>query len=735
MRKIMCILLFAALLLELAGCGKQQTQETASASPPTQSTSHTTTGTAPSSDSTMPTEPTEPEILRYYVDAAADYVSAGYLETLLTSGEVPAVSYNNAYKGQPGRDYSAPALYTFRDYLVGATDMQWSPLTWQTTQDAYILEYTTTGLYTFTLNSDLSGWTILCEMAAAPPEDVTQDYIGQFGITQGQTARAWRIRLNPEACWSNGDRITAQTYVYSYQQLLDPRLENSRASEICWGDLSIAGAANYCAGTDTWENVGILATDTYELVLITAESVSQPEFFLPYYLQSTYLVYQPLWESCKQYYDAAGNLLVQNPETAVRITSTYGTSAKTSLSYGPYVLVSYQAGEKILLERNFTWYGYADGKHLGQYQTDIVDCRIFESYAEAMQAYKAGRLDRLYLQGKDQAQWQDSGLLRYQPETYTTKLTFNTDPVALAQRGNLVLANAAFRQAISFSLDRSCFANGMPALGLVNELYMAGAGTSLLYRDTALAQHSLAQIYGCETGHDPITAQTLMQRAFVQCMANGSYDGSSTLTLQLSVYQEDETYTQLRDYLQQALEEACRSTGFEGKILVELAVDENCYIAMAQGKTDMVLSTWGGNPCDPYGLLYHAHCGKNRLEYGFDPASVTVRIGIAGEEYVTSMLSWAQWCAGIGEAPVSEDGAALLAFDQYSPESKADIFAQLEYAYLSQYVALPLYSRGGVWLLSEKGDFAVKNARSLIGFGGLRYYHFAYTDNGWNNRK
>ena len=228
MRKIMCILLLAALLLELAGCGKQQTQETASASPPTQSTSHTTTGTAPSSDSTMPTEPTEPEILRYYVDAAADYVSAGYLETLLTSGEVPAVSYNNAYKGQPGRDYSAPAVYTFRDYLVGATDMQWSPLTWQTTQDAYILEYTTTGLYTFTLNSDLSGWTILCEMAAAPPEDVTQDYVGQFGITQGQTARAWRIQLNPEACWSNGDRITAQTYVYSYQQLLDPRLENSR---------------------------------------------------------------------------------------------------------------------------------------------------------------------------------------------------------------------------------------------------------------------------------------------------------------------------------------------------------------------------------------------------------------------------------------------------------------------------------------------------------------------------
>lgn len=736
MRKKIALMLAAAWLLGLFGCTKSASSERSSTTitpcyPSTQSTASTST----TNTTTQTTQTAPPEILqRYQVDYEAGYVAAGELDLLEAADGDLRVSYGDAYKGRPGYDYSAPQVFTLNEYLIAGQSLQWSPLNWQTPEDAYVLEYTTMGLYSFALSSDLSGWTILCEMAAAPPEDVTEEYSGQFGICQGESAKAWRIALNPRACWSNGQPITAQSYVYSYQQLLDSRLEDSRAAEVCRGDLAIAGAAEYYAGSGSWENVGILASGEYELVLITERTVEQPEFYVPYYLQSSYLVYEPLWESCKQFYDAQGNPLTSDGAQAVHITTSYGTSPETSISYGPYVLVGYRPGDNIAMERNFTWYGYSDGKHLGQYQTDEICCLILPDYETAVTSYKNGRIDRLQLQHQDVEAYLETGLLRYQEETYTTKLTFNTDPRALSERGTLVLANAHFRKALSLALDRSRLGTGMPGLGLVNAMYLADVGTGLAYRNTFQAQHILAQLYGEDSGYDLALAQNLMQHAFVKCLEDGSYDGNSPIVLQLSVYRQEEANSQLAIYLQEAIASACQGTGFADKITLELVVDENCYGAMAQGRTDMILTTWGGNPCDPYDLFYQCYCSDQRMEYGFDPAMVTVQIGIQGEEYIASLLDWAVWCAGGQDVPVSEHGIALLPFSSYSPESKAAIFAQLEYAYLSQYATVPLYSRGSVWLLSEKGDYAVKNARSLVGFGGVRYYTFAYSDQEWLNR-
>lgn len=723
-------MLCAALMLALFGCGNpQQTPGTSTA--------------RPSSSQTGPTGSTPgPEVVIdpfYQVDYATGHVTAGSIEALLASGESIPVSYDDAYKGTPGFDYSSPEVYTFREYLSSGQNLQWSPLNWKTAEDAQILSYTTMGLYSFVLNSDLSGWTVVCEMAVGAPVDVTQEYGGSYGILEGESAKAWRITLNPDTYWSNGAVINADTYLYSYQQLLDGRLDGSRASEICSGDFAIYGAKEYYSGTADWETVGILATGEYEIVLITEKAVSQPEFYVPYYLQSSYLVYEPLWESCKQYHDAQGNLLSGDCEEAVRITTHYCTSLETSISYGPYTLIGFTPEEGLTLERNFTWYGYADGKHLGQYQADTISCRILSDYNAVLEAYRAGQLDAVTLQTQDVAAYLDSGLLRINPETYTTKLTFNTDAQSLAARGNLVLANAHFRKALSLSIDRSRFAGrytvpGVTGLGLINELYLADVGDGLVYRNTEEAKNALLRLYGFTgdyedlTGLDLEAARKLMEQAFAECLADGAYDGRSTIKLQLSVYREEEAYRLLAVFLQEALDAACDGTGFEGKIQLELVVDENCYAAMAMGQTDMILSTWGGNACDPYDLFYSCYCSENRMEYGFDPAAVTVQIEINGEKHIASLLDWARWCAG-----QPDTGVALLPFDRYDGESRAAIFAQLEFAYLSQYAVTPLYSRSTALLLSERGDYAVKTYRDLVGFGGIRYFTFTCSDMEWDN--
>lgn len=708
------------MLTGLFACGKNQ--ET------------TAPSTAPSSTQTNPTGTTAPVVETtplYYVDYQTGHVTAGSIQAALANGESISVSYDDPYKGTPGFDYSTPDVFTFREYLTSGENLQWSPQNWRTVEDAHILSYTTAGLYSFVLNRDLSGFTILCEMAAAAPEDVTADFVGRYGIAEGETAKAWRIRLNSEAYWSNGAVINADTYLYSYRQLLDGRMEGSRAADICTGDFAIYGARDYFEGDGLWENVGIVKTGEYEIVFITETAISQPEFYVPYYLQSSYLVYESLWESCKQYYDVQGNVLSGDCKDAVRITTNYCTSLKTSISYGPYTLVGYKVGSELSLERNFTWFGYADGKHLGQYQADAISCRILTDYSAVLEAYRAGELDAVMLQAGDATGYWDTGLLRSQPETYTTKLTFNTDREVLETRGNLVLANAYFRKALSLSIDRSRFAS-KDGLGLINRLYLADAAQGLVYRDTESAKTALQKLYGWEgdyealTGLDRKAAQRLMGRAYAMCLQDGSYDGESQITLQLSVYREDDAYTQIAQLLQEAVDAACADTGFAGKITIALTVDENCYAAMAQGQTDMILTTWGGNPCDPYDILYSCYCGGNQLEYGFDASAVTVEMEINGQRHSASLLDWARWCAG-----QEHTGVDLPPFDSYTPESRAAIFAQLEYAYLSQFATTPLYSRSTVVLLSEKGDYAVKNYRDLVAFGGIRYYTFSYTDIQW----
>ena len=74
---------------------------------------------------------------------------------------------------------------------------------------------------------------------------MTAEYVGSYGVAEGDSAKAWRIALNPNAVWENGEKITADDYIYSMQQLLNPKMLNRRADSFYDGDFSIVNAKNY----------------------------------------------------------------------------------------------------------------------------------------------------------------------------------------------------------------------------------------------------------------------------------------------------------------------------------------------------------------------------------------------------------------------------------------------------------------------------------------------------------
>lgn len=853
-KRILALVLTLALAASLlAGCSKNTDNNQSSGT----ESSQTETSSENTGDSSSTETGTE-------VEAAVEYpaFNVGEVTANLGSSEGGDVSHDN-YKGVAGKDYTDEAVYTFNDVITATNSMNWNPLSWETNSDSYVLDFLSRGFYNFELNSTLDGWAVTCELAADYPVDVTADYVGQYGINEGDTAKAFKIALNPNATWEDGTPINADTYIYSYQQLLDPAQLNRRADSLYAGTFQVVGAKEYfyagrtsytdtqgayaledlvknedgtystpngnpvyialnvplawCSGntlkdyveaygdtyfdltnwetlvgmmdengvipltdenlelfkpvttgnpawgeTDAdlinylaegftypeanWDNVGILKTGDYELVMITVNPIESPNYYVPYNLSSSYLVYEPLYEELKTFTDGA-------------FTTTYGTSAETTMSYGPYRLDYFELDKQITFTRNENWYGYSDGNHVGQYQTDIISCQVIDAHETQLLAFLSGELDSVGLQQEDMEKYASSEYIRYEPQSYTTKLTFNTDEAKLAERGTQVLGNLNFRKAFSLAIDRNTFAKsytaaGSAGYGMLNYMYVYDPFTGAAYRNNEAAMAALCDVYGLtygpdgdfddvEEAYDAITgynldeAHELMQLAYDQCVANGTYDGTSMISIQLSVYQSDDIYVKMFNYLNDALKAACEGTDFEGKVELTMKVDADYYDTMYSGNTDMIFSTWGGAAYSPFTLLYECYCDAadgsgNQMEYGFDTSKVMVTMTINGAEFTKDLQTWALWMDGQPVEIKSNDGSMTLdAFGNYDADTRCALFAKVEYVYLSNFVNTPIYYRNVGLLMSQKGDYAVKEYVDLVGFGGLAFYTYNYTDEEW----
>ena len=798
----------------------------------------------------------ETEDQQYTTDGNTVY--AGSVTT--QEGEDGAGELNyNVYKGEEGKDYTDEKVYTYNDYIAGTTNMKWGTVNWETNEDSYVLSKITSGFYNFYLNDTKDGWAIGCDLASELPVDVTSDYVGSYGIEEGDTAKAWKITLNPDACWEDGTPINADSYIYSYQQLLDPIMLNRRADSLYAGDFQIYGAKNYvyqgrtsfnalgetvedylANGGDesqlyvdvtsfwnvtaedgsqyvsitdetpirdeavedenadeayvsgkylyetylapgapnadnaadyvgtmqayeadySFDNVGIFKTGDYEIVFVTTSPVASPDYYVPYNLSSTYLVYEDLWESCKTYFNSNGDQVDADSDDIASITTNYGTSAETTMSFGPYRLDYFELDKQITFTRNDNWFGYKDGKHTGMYQADNISCQVIAEQSTALLAFLNGEIDNVSLVASDMSTYGSSDYIRYTPQSYTTKLTFNTDLAKTTERGTQILTNLNFRKAFSYAIDRNTFAAaytsaGTAGFGMLNNLYVYDPYTGATYRDSEGAKEALCNLYGMTwgedgdyedldeayeaiTGYDITYAQSLMQQAYDECVADGLYDGESNVEIELRVYQSDDVYVQMFNYLNSCLQAACEGTGFEGKVSMKMVVDADYYETNYSGGADMIFTTWGGATYSPWTVLYECYCDASdgsgqQMEYGFDTSAINVVIDVDGATFTQPLQTWALWADGdVNTVLTSDDGSVTLdAFADYSYDTEAEIYGKLEYALLSYYTTTPLYYRNSGSLVSQKGDYAVTQYVDLVEFGGIEYYTFDYDDTEW----
>ena len=145
--------------------------------------------------------------------------------------------------------------YTYNSY-TSALATNWNPHTWEMNADQSILNYLSTPLADMTIKDSATGEYQWIFVAATDIQDVTKDHQSDLSkypviLPAGQTPAditedyIFEIKLRPEMKWENGDPITADDYIYSMQQLLDPKMQNYRANTFWSGDGALAGAFNY----------------------------------------------------------------------------------------------------------------------------------------------------------------------------------------------------------------------------------------------------------------------------------------------------------------------------------------------------------------------------------------------------------------------------------------------------------------------------------------------------------
>ena len=106
-------------------------------------------------------------------------------------------------------------------YEINAIPGSWNPLEECTPEAELLLSLTADRLYQ--LSAD--GKTLTASLAAELPRDVTAEFAGSYGIpTNAERGYAFRITVEPTACWEDGTAITAGDLVFTLNQLIDRQI-------------------------------------------------------------------------------------------------------------------------------------------------------------------------------------------------------------------------------------------------------------------------------------------------------------------------------------------------------------------------------------------------------------------------------------------------------------------------------------------------------------------------------
>ena len=104
-----------------------------------------------------------------------------------------------------------------------------------------------------------------------------------------------------------------------------------------------------------------------------------------------------------------------------------------------------------------------------------------------------------------------------------------------------------------------------------------------------------------------------------------------------------------------------------------------------------------------------------------------VGVGENGED-VTANLDLLTWYACLNGSPSAPYDWSANALPQ---DLRLQLIARLEKEILSQYYTVPILNNFSASLISYKCDYITYEYNTFMGYGGIKYMQFNYTDEEW----
>ena len=776
---------------------------------------------------------------------------------------------------------NTPAIdYTYNGYSE-SLGTNWNPHTWEMNADQSIQSYILAPLTDLTVKDSTTGEYQWIFVAAESVTDVTadhQDDLVKYGCaeTDATEGYVYEIKLRPEMKWEDGTPINADTYVYSMQQMLDPKMKNYRANNYYSGESAVAGARAYFnqgapiydvvvpaygEGEDPDYSLDITANDIYVKLDTTGMTIAGYSFYeicndygyiegdvynavaeheniygyvpvnedtvdavqkmMDQYLSafgmslfnedgtvveelykeflfydtgvvgeavsfdqvglykvddytiryvcevaydyyyfltsctSNWIVHEGLYEKCK---DTSGEL----------VTSTYNTSAETTLSCYAYRIESLQDEKQLVFVQNENYWEYTknddgslssttffevDGEKKPQFQTQKIVIDVMTSDAAKL-AFLSGKLDDWTPAADEVVEYSTSDQLYQVDETYTMRLFFHTNLDSLKkmdEAGNtnsVVMSNYNFRKAMSLAINRAEFVSATagykPAYSMLNSLYFYDVyeDPASIYRNTDEAKQAIVNLYEVKygegeiyktldeaynsiTGYNQTEAKALFTEACKELVADGLYKEGDPIVIEMGwmAGAMDSSNSQQVTLLNKYMNEAMAGTGFG---TIELKAIDNLakrYEDVYNGVYAIGWGAWGGAAFYPF-TMFQVYCDDDYVSYiheggCWNPAVETLTLNVKGEDVTMTWKEWSGCMAGTGK------------YAGESNEVKLAILAGIEENFLKLYYCIPVCATTICSMMSYKISNYTDNYSIMYGFGGLRLQQHNYTDAEW----
>ncbi len=366
----------------------------------------------------------------------------------------------------------------------------------------------------------------------------------------------WTFNLR-NANWSNGDKITAQVFVYSWRRTIDPKTK----SQYAYLFSGIKNADQINAGNAKASTIGIRAAGKHTVVVTLDKPIAYFKILMAY----------PLFAP-------------QNQKVIDQYGKKYATKSQYMVYSGPFMIQNWNGtGNKWQFVKNDQ---YWDKKAV---KLQKINYTVVSDTTTGLDLYQQKKLDLTPLANQQVKNYKTDKAFREYPYSYVSFLKYNQKD-ANAQR-RAAFNNVHIRLALSLSIDRQA---------LTKKVLGDGSQTPTGFVATDLARDP-------KTGEDFAKEQAVKNtvsynpKLAKQYWAKGLREvGIAKLNFTLLAGADQTATSPLTQYLKAQWQKE-----FPGLTvsLKTVPTQQIAYQQSAKGNFDVLVSGWGADFNDPISFL------------------------------------------------------------------------------------------------------------------------------------